>query len=61
MSQITLEKIGESVLVTFDNGFEILLGETNAAKLGSILLRIANNGRDVLDEPPAWLLPRDPR
>lgn len=61
MADIRVVKVGDSVLVSFGSGPEVLLARTNAQRLGQALLQVAASGLDVLDLQPEWIPPRDPR
>ena len=54
---IRLVRVGDSVLVQFGDGPEILLGEDNAGRLADALMAVVDAGVDVLDLPPEWMSP----
>ena len=61
MADIHVMRVGDSVLVSFGSGPEVLLARTNAAILGQALLQVDASGPDVLDLRPEWIPPGDPR
>lgn len=49
MAQIQVEKIGGSVVITFDGGATVMLETPDALQLGMALMQVAALGGDTLD------------
>lgn len=46
---ITVEKIGGSVVLTFEGGVTVMLETIDALQLGTVLLQVSALGADSLD------------
>lgn len=47
--KVTLEKVGESIVLTFEGGVTVMLETIDAIQLGSALLKVGVLGADSLD------------